>query len=115
MAKIYHMLIYFHFSKSLNLELKVSKGIGPKQVLPEALIPDLSLYPLKTSENEKFSDVFRGYSKRSVAWNGLSITGNEFIIAQCLQYSYNFRKAIHRWNKLVYIQANAFVQLKKIY
>ena len=41
MAKIYHMLIYFHFSKRLNLELKVSKGIGPKQVLPEALIPDL--------------------------------------------------------------------------
>ena len=29
-------------------------------------------YPLKTSENQRFSDVFRGYQKRSVAWNGLS-------------------------------------------
>ena len=28
------------------------------------------LYPLKTSENQGFSDVFRGYIKRPVAWNG---------------------------------------------
>ena len=28
-------------------------------------------YPLKTSENQGFSDVFRGYQKRSGAWNGL--------------------------------------------
>ena len=27
--------------------------------------------PLKTSENLWFSDVFRGYQKRPVAWNGL--------------------------------------------
>ena len=27
--------------------------------------------PLKTSENQMFSDIFRGYRKRSVAWNGL--------------------------------------------
>ena len=32
---------------------------------------DLFWYPLKTSENLWFSDVFRGYQKRSVAWNGL--------------------------------------------
>ena len=32
---------------------------------------DLFWYPLKTSENLRFSDVFRGYQKRSVAWNGL--------------------------------------------
>ena len=31
----------------------------------------LILYPLKTSENQMFSDVFRGYRKRSVAWNRL--------------------------------------------
>ena len=30
------------------------------------------LSPLKTSENQRFSDVFRGYRKRSVVWNGLS-------------------------------------------
>ena len=33
---------------------------------------DLLWYPLKTSENLWFSDVFRGYQKRSVAWNGLT-------------------------------------------
>ena len=32
---------------------------------------DLFEYPQKTSENHRFSDVFRGYPKRSVAWNGL--------------------------------------------
>ena len=31
----------------------------------------LFLYPLKTSENQRFSDVFRGYRKRPVAWNWL--------------------------------------------
>ena len=30
-----------------------------------------SLYPLKTSENQRFSDVFRRYRKRPVAWNRL--------------------------------------------
>ena len=28
-------------------------------------------YPLKKSENQRFSDVFRGYRKRPVSWNGL--------------------------------------------
>ena len=32
---------------------------------------DLFWYPLKTSKNLGFSDVFRGYQKREVAWNGL--------------------------------------------
>ena len=32
---------------------------------------DLFWYSLKTSENIWFSDVFREYQKRSVAWNGL--------------------------------------------
>ena len=31
----------------------------------------LFLYPLKTSGNLWFSDVFRGYRKMPVAWNGL--------------------------------------------
>ena len=30
----------------------------------------LFLYPLKTPENLWFSDIFRGYKKRLVAWNG---------------------------------------------
>ena len=29
------------------------------------------LYPLKISENQRFSDVFRGYRKRSVPWDEL--------------------------------------------
>ena len=32
----------------------------------------LFLYPLKTSKNLRFSDVFRGYRKRPMAWNGLN-------------------------------------------
>ena len=32
----------------------------------------LFLYPLKTLEIQCFSDVFRGYKKRPVAWNGLT-------------------------------------------
>ena len=32
----------------------------------------LFLFPLKTLENLWFSDVFRGYRKRTVAWNGLN-------------------------------------------
>ena len=30
-------------------------------------------YPLKKSENQRFSDVFRGYRKRPMAWNGLRL------------------------------------------
>ena len=43
--------------------------------IPGRFIPfhaiDLFLYPLKTSENFWFSDVFRGYRERPVSWNGL--------------------------------------------
>ena len=35
-------------------------------------VTDLFRYPLKTSENQRLSDVFRGYQKRPVAWNGLT-------------------------------------------
>ena len=33
---------------------------------------DLFWYPLKTSETQRFSDVFRGYQKSSVTWNGVN-------------------------------------------
>ena len=33
---------------------------------------DLFWYLLKTSENQRFPDVFRGYQRRPVAWNGLT-------------------------------------------
>ena len=32
----------------------------------------LFLYPLNALENQGFSDVFRGYRKKPVTWNGLS-------------------------------------------
>ena len=35
-------------------------------------MPLVSFYtPLRTWENQRFSDVFRGYRKSTVAWNGL--------------------------------------------
>ena len=30
-------------------------------------------YPLKTPENQKYSDVFRGYKNNTLAWNGYNI------------------------------------------
>ena len=47
----------------------------------------VSFIPLITSENQRFSDVFRGYRKRPVAWNGL--------IFMCLS-------AAHRLFKLIF-------------
>ena len=41
---------------------------------------DLFWYPLKTSENERISDVFRRYQKRSVAWNELIILQRIFLM-----------------------------------
>ena len=36
------------------------------------IVPLVSFYtPLKTSQNQRFFDVFRGYRTRQVAWNGL--------------------------------------------
>ena len=35
-----------------------------------------SLYSLQTPENQIISDVFMGYKKRPVAWNGLNCTRN---------------------------------------
>ena len=32
----------------------------------------LILYPLKTSEDQRFSDIFRRYRKKPVAYNGLN-------------------------------------------
>ena len=43
---------------------------------------DLFWYPLKASENLWFSDVFMGYQKRSVVWNGLMAILC-FVASQC--------------------------------
>ena len=46
---------------------------------------DLFLYPLKTSENLWYSIVSRGYSKKTVAWNGKRSWRNNsgFLISHC--------------------------------
>ena len=36
---------------------------------------DLVLYPLKTSENQRLSNVFRWYRKRPLTWHGLRLYG----------------------------------------
>ena len=42
-----------------------------KRLLNPFHVTGLFLYSLKTSEYLRFSDVFKGYRKRQVAWNGL--------------------------------------------
>ena len=44
------------------------------------------LYPLTTSENQRFSDVFRGYRKWSLAWNMLMY-----------DFMYNFEQIFAYW------------------
>ena len=72
-------------------EICLSQGLGEhttpccssslKEILFLLINPfhatDLFWYPLKTSENQRFSDVFRGYQKRSVAWNGLKMVSTK--------------------------------------
>ena len=40
----------------------------------------LFLYPLKISEGQRFSDIFREYRKRLVAWDGIFTEGNKPLI-----------------------------------
>ena len=47
----------------------------------------LFLYPLKI-ENLSFLDIFKGYRKRPVAWDGL--TGSQVFIAKCLALNLSF-------------------------
>ena len=57
---------------------------------------DLFWYPLKTSENQRFSDVFRGYQKRSVAWNGfekIGFTENGVVNSKDIQRKLNCRSS----------------------
>ena len=63
----------------------------------------LFLYPLKTSENPWFSDVFRRYGKRPVAWNGL----HGFQITKLLLTSTN-------WNPLLIKNSNKKNQTRTV-
>ena len=53
-----------HFNKFKNWPKTSCPVINPFYAI------GLFLYPLKTWENQRFSDVVRGYRKRPVIWNG---------------------------------------------
>ena len=63
------------FFKIRQPTLSVDKTFMQQLVPHEGLNPfhatALFLYPLKTMENQRFSDVFREHRKKPAAWNGL--------------------------------------------
>ena len=59
------------FLSPINMRRNQKLKALPISQLNPFHVTDLFWYPLKTSENQRFSDVFRGYQKRSVTWNGL--------------------------------------------
>ena len=60
--------------KAIRLLLRL--GLFSQWVVNPFYATDLFRYPLKTSKNQRFCDVFRGYRKRSVAWNELHMKLN---------------------------------------
>ena len=69
----YLFFFFFGFSESYRIlgNIEIKKNIDTKWIKPvyaNGLFP----YPLKSSENLWFSDVFRGYRKRPAAWFGLN-------------------------------------------
>ena len=61
----------FLVSNPLSIQSFADIGMHLTHFLP----PISFLYPLKTLENLWYSDVFRGYQKGSVGWNGLITSG----------------------------------------
>ena len=45
---------------------------------------------LKTSENQRFSDVFRGYRKGTLAWNGLTLLTLSVLLRMIVQDCFHF-------------------------
>ena len=56
----------------------------------------LFLYSLKTSENQRFSDVFRWYRKRPVAWNRLIKYLEQLKVMHAKLNSLSIRKGVFR-------------------
>ena len=57
----------------VTVETVIIDNFQPVIIINPFHVTDLLLYPLKTLENQMFSDVFRGYQKRSVVRNGLTL------------------------------------------
>ena len=68
-----NMIIKLDSSMVNILVQPLTRTCTSKDFLFNPLQPSVAfLYPLKTSENQRFSDIFRGYRKRPVARKGLS-------------------------------------------
>ena len=67
----------FFFPRSNTLQLKTKKTDfrGISNYINQFYAITLLLQPLKTSEYIWFSDVFRGYRKKSAAWKRLRMIG----------------------------------------
>ena len=63
----------------------------------------LFLYPLKAWESLRFSDVFRGYRKRPVAWNGLARNWTNLCLHEGINFDDNVVNQIYlrklKWSK----------------
>ena len=73
----------------------------------------LFLYPLKTSEYQRFSDVFRRYRKRPVAWNRLIKYLEQLKVMHAKLNSLSIRKGVFR--TLSNIFDGAFFPQKKLH
>ena len=108
-VKVFKLLIsnpgiynsFFFYSKLLEISPQMLNSSITCFSLTH-FMPFVSFYtPLKTSENQRFSDVFRGYRKRPVAWNGLTFP----IITYYYSYDIWFSNGGHEkrtviWNEL---------------
>ena len=60
----------------------------------------LFLYPLRTLENQRFSDVFKGFIKRPVAWNWLIILLIVLILKRQNLKQTNIKTSSTKYNKI---------------
>ena len=63
----------FLYDRNLR-QVRVNASFNLLQNINAFHVTGLFLRPLKTSENQRFSDVFMGYRKRQVTWNALKNT-----------------------------------------
>ena len=76
---------YYNFqfwANNIFLLLILQQNLYLNFAVHETLYPfyvsGLFLYPLRTSENQRFSHIFRGYRKKLVEWNRLKLYTNGY-------------------------------------
>ena len=83
---IVRIVIKGYISMLFEIDISITGCVAnPQDCHPSSmfsLIHSISLglfrYPLKASENQRFSDVFKGYRKRTATLNGLNLLQNIF-------------------------------------